>query len=162
MTRRRILSSLLGAVVAVAFDADSARAAPPKEPSVEITVIHALYGDGGLSIDPRLRDLSQLTRDEPFVRYNVYRLLDRARLSLQRGKSASYTLVNGRTLQVTLLDVTDNKGESRYHVRAEIGEPGKRAFLKLLEVTASANEPFFVGGQTHDGGTLFVELAVRP
>ena len=47
-------------------------------------------------------------------------------------------------------------------MRAEIGEPGKKAFLKLLEVTASGNEPFFVGGQSYEGGTLFLELVVRP
>ena len=50
---------------------------------------------------PRLRYLPQLTRDEPFVRYNVYRLLDRKEVSLERGKPIPYPLVNGRTLQVT-------------------------------------------------------------
>ena len=47
-------------------------------------------------------------------------------------------------------------------MRVEIGEPGKQAFLKLLEVTAGPNDPFFVAGQTYEGGTLFLELAMHP
>ena len=45
---------------------------------------------------------------------------------------------------------------------AAIDDPGKQAFLKLLEVTAGVNEPFFVGGQSYEGGTLFLEIVVRP
>ena len=45
-------------------------------PTLEVAVIHALHTDGGTSIDPALKDLPQLTRDQPFVRYNVYKLLD--------------------------------------------------------------------------------------
>jgi hypothetical protein len=55
-----------------------------------------------------------------------------------------------------------DKNERRYQVDAQIGDPGKPAFLKSLHVTASENEPFFVGGQSYRGGTLFVELVVRP
>jgi hypothetical protein len=110
--------------------------------------------------------LPQLTRDQPFVRYNVYKLLERREHGLEVGKPVTTNLVNGRTLQVTLVDapVVDpaNKAARRFHVRAEIGEPGKTAFLKLLEVTASGNEPFFVGGQSYEGGTLFLEFVVRP
>ncbi len=40
--------------------------------------------------------------------------------------------------------------------------PEGQAFLRLLEVTASANEPLFVGRQAYDGGTLVVGLTVRP
>jgi hypothetical protein len=31
-----------------------------------------------------------------------------------------------------------------------------------LQVTTSENEPFFVGGQSYNGGVLFLELLVRP
>ncbi len=113
-------------------------------------------------MDPRLLDLSQLTRDEPFVRYNVYKLLDRAVFPLDVGKPLTDLLVNGRTLQFTLLEVTSDKNGRRYRVRAEIDDPGKKAFLRLLEVTAGASEPFFVGGQSFQAGTLFLEVVVRP
>jgi hypothetical protein len=136
--------------------------AAARTPAIEISVIHATRTDGGASIDPRLRDLPQLTRDEPFLRYNVYKLLERKVLALDPDRPATSVLPNGRTLQVTLADIAEDAGGKRFHVRAEIGEPGKKAFLKLLEVTASANEPFFVGGQSYEGGTLFLELVVRP
>ncbi len=163
MTTRTFLAALLAALLAVLVGVRGGTAlASPPPPVIELSVIHALRADGGASIDPRLRDLPQLTRDEPFVRYNVYKLLERKDLALEPDKPSTSVLVNGRTLQVTLVDVAEDAGSKRFHVRAEIGEPGKKAFLKLLEVTASPNEPFFVGGQSYEGGTLFLELVVRP
>jgi hypothetical protein len=136
--------------------------AASRAPALQLTVIHALTTDAGGSIDPALRDLPQLGRDQPFVRYNVYKLLERKELALEPGKPVESPLPNGRVLQVTLVDASGEGAGRRFHVRAEIGEPGKKAFLKLLEVTASPNEPFFVGGQSYQGGTLFLELAVKP
>jgi hypothetical protein len=150
-----------GAGLAVSVAVAPSPAGAAAGPSVEISVILAQASDGGGSIDPKLRDLPQLTRDQPFVRYNVYRLLERKEVPLEKGKPTPYALVNGRTLQVTLTDVTTEKSEKRYHVRVEIAEPGKQAFLKALEVTAGANEPFFVAGQSYQGGTLFLELQTR-
>jgi hypothetical protein len=151
----------LAFLLAVALPGRRALAAA-RQPSLQVTVIHAMISDAGGSIDPLLRDLPQLGRDQPFVRYNVYKLLDRKELALDPGKPAVTALPNGRVLQVTLVDEVGDGPGRRFHVRAEIGEPGKTAFLKLLEVTASPNEPFFVGGQSYQGGTLFLELAVRP
>ena len=131
-------------------------------PAIEITVIHAMRSDAGASIDPLLRDLPQLGRDAPFDRYNVYKVLQRKQIPLEVSKPAASDLPNGRILQVTLVEPASPASAPRFHVRAEIEEPGKKAFLKLLEVTASPNEPFFVGGQSYEGGTLFLELVVRP
>ncbi len=172
MTRRRALTVV--AALAAGFasmtgtaavaGADSAGAASKSAPTVEISVIYAGRSDAGGSIDPSLRDLPQLTRDQPFVRYNVYKLLERREHPFEVGKPAAYPLANGRALQLTLVDMETTPlphAERRYHVRAAIGEPGKQAFLKLLEVTASEGEPFFVGGQSYQGGTLLLELVVR-
>lgn len=164
MTLRLFAALVVFAVSTGLTDASAGRAfaAGPHGPAIEITIIHAVQSDGGASIDPRLRDLPQLTRDQPFVRYNVYKVLGRQALPLEVGKPATSDLPNGRVLAVTLVDEPRDAQGPRYHVRAEIGEPGKQAFLKLLEVTASGNEPFFVGGQSYQGGTLFLELVVRP
>jgi hypothetical protein len=148
--------AIVGAAGRAAF------AAGPHAPAIEITVIHATHSDAGGAIDPRLRDLPQLGRDPPFDRYNVYKVLERREFPLEAGKPTASPLPNGRVLQVTLVEPAAEAAPRRFHVRAEIGEPGKTAFLKLLEVTASANEPFFVGGQSYEGGTLFLELVVRP
>ncbi len=155
-------TTALPAVVLVGVVGVSAQAAAPKSRAVEISVIHALRVDGGLSIDPGLRDLPQLTREQPFVRYNVYKLLGRKELVVEAGRPVTEWLVNGRALQVTLLDANEQDGHKRFHMRVTIDEPGKGALIKLLEVTASGNEPFFVGGQSYQGGTLFLELIVRP
>lgn len=53
-------------------------------------------------------------------------------------------------------------GEHRYQLQAQISESGKADYLKGLHVTASENQAFFVGGQSYQGGTLFLELVVRP
>jgi hypothetical protein len=152
-------TAVLGLVLAAG---GSAQAAAPKPPTVEISVIHALRVDGGLSIDARLRDLPQLTREQPFVRFNVYKLLGRTELAIEPGRPITESLVNGRLLRITLLDAGEQNEKKRFHLRVAIDEPGKGAVLKLLEVTASGNDPFFVGGQSYQGGTLFLELVVRP
>jgi hypothetical protein len=161
MTRRSLFAAIIVTLSGASLGSRVALGAGVKATSVEISVIHAIRVDGGASIDPQLRDLPQLTTQQPFVRYNVFKLLDRKDLPCEKGKPTAYALVDGRILQVTLVDVADPKNDGRYHLRAEIAGAGKKEFLKLLEVTAGANEPFFVGGQSYRGGTLFLELIVR-
>jgi hypothetical protein len=161
MRRRTTLAALACPLLGVRLLSGVALAAPAG-PSLEVSVIHATRVDGGISIDSQLRDLPQLTRDQPFVRYNVYRLLDRRQFRLEEGKPVSEALANGRLLQVVLEGTAADAGEKRYRVQAQIAEAGKKAFLRSLEVTASANEPFFVAGQSYQGGTLFLELVIRP
>jgi hypothetical protein len=129
-------------------------------PTLELLVIHATRTDGGVSIDPRLRDLPPLTQ-EPFTRYNAYRLIDRKQFPFEKDKPVSASLVNGRRILVTLEAVGEDAGERRYQIQVQIGEPGKKAFLPGLQVTAGASQPFFVGGQSYEGGTLLLELVVR-
>jgi hypothetical protein len=152
-----IAGALAGAAGGVAQAQPGARG-----PTIELVVIHALHTDGAGSIDPKLRDLPQLTSEQPFTRYNVYRLVDRQQFPLEAGKPVSYGLVNGGTLRLSLDGVTQpDSGGRRYQLGAQIGRAGKD-FLRGLQVTASANQPFFVGGQSYQGGTLFVEMVVRP
>jgi len=148
--------------VAIALRAAELQAGTPSRPAVEISVIQANVTDGGITIDSQVPDLSRHAREQPFLRFNTFKLLDRRELPIQVGKPVIDTLVNGRTLQVTLLDIIDRAGDKRFHLRAAIDEPGKQSLLKLLEVTAGANDPFFVAGQSFRGGTLFIEIVVRP
>ncbi len=161
MTARRRFN-VAALVLASALCTAELQAGSPGRPAVEISVIQAALNDGGAALDPQLSDLSRHTREQPFLRFNTFKLLDRRELPIQVGKSVTDTLVNGRTLEVTLLDVTERAGDKRFHLRAGIDEPGKQALLKLLEVTAGANDPFFVAGQAFRGGTLFLEIVVRP
>jgi hypothetical protein len=163
-----IRGSLLGAVpfaAVAAFGvagvtlavAGAARAAAG--PTIELSVIQATHTDGGVAVDPQIHDLPQT--QEPFARYNVFRLLDRKQMPLDMAKPVLFSLVNGRTVQILLGGVSD-AAERRYQLEAHISEPGKADFLKGLHVTASENQAFFVGGQSYQGGTLFLELVVRP
>jgi len=164
MNRRNLLAAAT-AIGAAAIGGGVALGAGAQLRGVEVSVIHATRVDGGGAIDPLLRDLPQLTRQQPFVRYNVFKLLDRRELPIGNGKPVVYSIVDGRSLMVTLADLADAgapaSSDGRYRVRAEIAGPEHREFLKLLEVTASTNEPFFVGGQSYRGGTLFLELVLR-
>jgi hypothetical protein len=133
--------------------------AQPKLASAEIMVLHATQvADGKGSIDPAVGSMPQLKKP-PFSAYNTYKLLDKKSLPLEKGKSVEYPIVNGRVLQVTLLDVTPEK---RFRISAAISQPGGPAFLKLLEVTAAANEPFFVAGQSYNDGILVLGITLKP
>jgi hypothetical protein len=162
MTRSAFLAA--GAAAFLAAATSVAWATPPaRGPNLELTIIHATYVDGGASIDPRLPRLPNLTKSEPFTHYNVFRLLDHKQLALEAGKPVAYELVNGRSVAVTLGGLSQgDAGDRRYQLEAHIGEAGKAAYLKGLQVTLGENQPFYVGGQSFRGGTLFLELVVVP
>jgi hypothetical protein len=162
MMRRTVLEAA-AAVLVTAVWGRRAHAASVEVPSIQLTIIFATHVDGGASIDLRLPNLTRLTKSEPFARYNVFTLLDRRQFPLEAGKAVTYELVNGRNVEVMLAGVTPgDAGEPRYQLEAHIGQPGKAAYLKGLQVTLSANQPFYVGGQSYQGGTLFLELALVP
>jgi hypothetical protein len=168
LSRRRFAALALGAAAALAVGAFAPVIdAQPAKPKVEIMVLHATQDPKGGHIDPQVAKMPQLTQP-PFSAYNSYALLDKKVLGLDAAKTADpwkgkptvpYTLVNGRVLQVTLIDTLADK---RFHVGAEINQPGGASFLKLLEVKAAPNEPFFVAGQSYNGGILVIGITVRP
>jgi len=176
--RRRLAAAALavaGLALAALAMSGAARAASTHGPTLDVILIHAksgpTVGDGGPLIDPQLKDLSPATLQQaPFARYNVYRFLQRQPSPLATGKPVTLLLPNGRTLQATLTGVSSvtnpdgGPGENRYQLEAQIVAPADSGSAPLLslQVTVSANEPFFVGGQGYQGGTMFIELNVRP
>jgi hypothetical protein len=172
--RRQLVAAALavaGVALAALGTVGAARAASTHTPTLEVTLIQATAGDGGLFIDPQLKELSPATvQQAPFVRYSAYRQLQRQPLPLLGNQTVKLLLPNGRTLQATLTGVSiaavdGGPAEKRYQLEAQIvaaADSGTTAFLRSLQVTVSANEPFFVGGQSYQGGTMFIELNVRP
>ena len=168
LSRRRFAALALGAAAALTIGAFAPKIdAQGGKPKIEIMVLHATQDPKGGHIDPQVAKMPQLTQP-PFSAYNSYALLDKKLLPAELMKTADpwkgkptvpYTLVNGRVLQVTVIDQLADK---RYQVGAEINQPGGQAFLKLLEVKASPNEPFFVAGQSYNGGILVIGITVRP
>jgi hypothetical protein len=174
LERRTILVALLAPALAGALLAygPTARAdqipppAPPAAPkapaalivNAEVMVLHATMVPGAGSIDPAIGKMPQLQKP-PFSVFNTYRLLDKKVIPLELGKTGPYTLPNGRVLQVTFANPTQDK---RFHIQVAINQPGGNAYLKLLELTAGANETFFVAGQPYKDGVLVLGITLRP
>jgi hypothetical protein len=124
----------------------------------EIMVLHAKTVAGPGFIDPAIGKMPQLQKP-PFSVFNTYRLLDKKVIPLEIGKMGPYSLPNGRVLQVTFANPTQDK---RFHIQVAINQPGGTAYLKLLELTAGPNETFFVAGQPYKDGILVLGLTMRP
>jgi hypothetical protein len=159
----------IGAFLAITAFAVPASPQPPPPPSrppspasllinAEVMVLHAANLPGPGSIDPAVGNLPQL-RSPPLSAYNTYQVIGRKIIPLVAGNSGTYTLPNGRVLQVSFVGPTSDHG---FHVKTAINQPGGRAFLKLLELTAKPNEPFFVAGQTYNSGNMVLAITLRP
>ena len=160
-TRRFVASALLGSVCALAVPAFSSHveAAEAPDAMAEVMVLHASKKPGEGSIDPGIGKMPQLKKP-PFDAYNTFKLLDKKTISLKKGTPSSYPLVSGQKLELVLLEKT-TESPARYRLGGSIRPPKGEAFLKKIEVSASANEPFFVAGQSYNGGTLVVGITVR-
>jgi hypothetical protein len=130
-------------------------------PRIEVTVIQARRTGGPASMDPRLRDLADIVKSPAFARYDTYRLLDRRELPLTADPPAADLLANGRTLRVRLVDTRGVGADRRFHLSASIDRPDQTPYVRAIDLTAPADEPFFLAGQAFAGGILVLELVVH-
>jgi len=159
-----MITVLFGASVAVASAASaqgsslvkSDRASSTSSVPAEVLVVLAKEEPG--TIDPQLKKLTALRRP-PFNSFRSMKILSRPKLKLTQGKDALVSLPNGRRMKLTLLRVMP---DGRYKVKAAINRPDKSDYLPLLQVVASPGDPFFVAGQSYQGGTLIVGVTVDP
>jgi len=154
-----VIAVLFGASTAFAQGsslARSDRASTVSKVPAEVLVVLAKEEAG--EIDAELKKLTALRRP-PFNSFRSMKILSRPKLTLTPGKDALVSLPNGRRVKLTLLRVMP---DGRYKVKAAINRPNKSDYLPLLQVVASAGDPFFVAGQTHQGGTLVVGVTVDP
>lgn len=148
--------------------APAASAAPVAKANLELMILQASNEDPA-GIDPRIDEgyakgqgpSAQLGKP-PFSAYKTYKLRERKLLGLEKGKSSDVVMPNGRKLQVTLTEVTTEKGEKRYKMSASISQPDGKAYLPLLEVTASEGKSFFVAGQSFEKGSIVLAMTVKP
>ena len=124
----------------------------------EVLIIHALEAEG--VIDPALASIAVLRRP-PFNSYRSMRVLSRPPLQLTLGQAAEIPLPNGRRLRVTLQAISD---DGRFQVSVSINRPNQSDYLREARIIASPGDPFFVAGQTHEGGILLIgiRLGQRP
>ncbi len=150
MTRRALraggLAALALAVVA------PAPAAAQEAVRTEVLVVLAKETPG--EIAPALADLPALRRP-PFNAFRSMEILERQQKRLRVGQGEDVTLPNGRHLRIQLQRVMP---DGRFRVRVSIRREGENAYLPLLQVVASPGDPFFVAGQSHDGGTLVIGI----
>jgi len=153
-----VLGAWLYGGVASAQQTSLARSDRGATSSVPAEVLVVLAKEEEGKIDPQLKKLTALRRP-PFNSFRSMKILSKPKLTLTPGKDEIVSLPNGRRLKLTLLRVMP---DGRYKVRAAINRPNKSDYLPLLQVVASAGDPFFVAGQSYQGGTLVVGVTVDP
>lgn len=135
---------------------ESAVLAQSETVPAEVLVVLAKEEAG--TIDPQLKTLPALKRP-PFNSFRSMEVLSRPKVKLTTGKDTLVSLPNGRRVKLTLLRVMP---DGRYRIKASINKPNKSDYLPLLQVVASAGDPFFIAGQAYRGGTLVIGVTVDP
>ncbi|MEM7434446.1 MAG: hypothetical protein AAF436_04775 [Myxococcota bacterium] len=130
--------------------------APTGGVPAEVLVVLAQEESG--KIDPELKKLTALRRP-PFNSFRSMKVLSKPKVKLVPGRDAVVSLPNGRRLKLALLQIMP---DGRFKMKVSINRPEKADYLPLLQVVASAGDPFFVAGQTYEGGTLVVGVTVDP
>lgn len=151
--RIRPLLALLLVLVPGSVSAQGKAKDTPALPG-EVFVILASAEPG--PVDPSLGNVKAL-QEPPFNGFASMKIVSRTPLSLAGAASASVELPNGRHLQLTLLE---RMPDGRAKVQVSINRPSQKDYLPLLQVIASAGEPFFVAGQKHQGGTLIIGVRI--
>ena len=138
------LGAILFAPIAKAADA------PVKG---EVLVILAKEAEG--EYDAKLKQMPALQKP-PFNSFKSMKVLSTNAIELVGETATTVALPNGRSLQLKLLE---KMPDGRHKVQVSINRAGKQDYLPLLTVIASG-EPFFVAGQSFEGGTLVIGVRV--
>ena len=147
MTRLLQAAFAISMMLVAARSAEAQRATPG-----EVVVVLAKEAPG--TIAPELAELTALRRP-PFDSFRSMEVLERRALSLRVGTPAEVVLPNGRKLRIELQRIGP---DGRFRVKVSIQREGEQDYLPLLQVVASPGDPFFVAGQSHQGGTLVIGI----
>jgi hypothetical protein len=145
------VSGIAPALLLTALAAPAVVRADDAKVSGEVTVVLAKEAEG--EYDAKLKQLPALQKP-PFNGFKSMKVLSTTPVELGADKTPSVALPNGRSLQLKLLE---NMADGRHKVQIAIKQEGKPD--KLITVVASG-EPFFVAGQSFEGGTLVIGVRV--
>lgn len=120
----------------------------------QVLIVLAKEEDG--TIDPALRGESALRRP-PFNSFRSMKVLEKAKIELDKGDPEQVDLPNNRKLRIEL---QQKLPDGRFRVKVSINRPDENDYLPLLTVVASPGDPFFVAGQSYKGGTLVIGLRI--
>lgn len=151
----RSLLNFLKACVMAFLIAAPARTALAADATVKGQVLVILAKEEAGPVDDQLKKLQALQK-APFNAYKSMQVLSTHDVEVGADKAALVELPNGRTLQLKLLE---RMSDGRHKVQVSINRPGKSDYLPLLTVIVSS-EPFFVAGQSYQGGTLVIGVRV--
>jgi hypothetical protein len=147
LTAALVAPAILFAPPAVADDAQSVKV------SGEVIVVLAKEAEG--EYDGKLKQMPALQKP-PFNSFKSMKVLSTTQVELGTDKAPTVQLPNGRSLQLKLVE---RMPDGRHKVQVSINRAGKQDYLPLLTVIASG-EPFFVAGQSYEGGTLVIGVKV--
>lgn len=158
---KTLLTSLLalGALVLVASAAhaeDKPAPVPAKSKDALAGEVIVILASAEGSVDPSLESIKAL-KEPPFNAYKSMKILSRTPIVLEGTQSVTIELPNGRRLQLALME---RMADGRAKVQVSINKPNQKDYLPLLQVIASAGEPFFVAGQKFQGGTLVIGVRI--
>lgn len=150
------ISRCLPAVAALVVATLAAPAQAQRPGTVRGEVLVVLAKEAAGRMDPALANVPALRRP-PFNAFRSMEVLSRPRVDLRVNRPTTVELPNGRRLQLVLQQVMP---DGRYRVRVSINRPNQNDYLPLLQVVASPGDPFFVAGQSHQGGTLVIGIRI--
>lgn len=154
VTRRAFAVAALGALLVPLVNSERVAHADGT-PRADVLVIHAATVPGAGSMDPKLANLRQL-KNVPFNGYNSFKVLDsKSALALAK-VGPSVALPNGYNFSLSLSSV---EGKT-LHIVPSLSKTA--APHPLPEVSAKAGEPFFVAGQSYQGGILIIAVTATP
>lgn len=145
-----IVAALVATVAALAAPASA------QDRPVEGEVLVVLAKEEAGQIDPALTNVPALRRP-PFNSFRSMRVLSRPEITLRSSRPVHVELPNGRRLQLELQQVMP---DGRFRIKVSINRPNQNDYLPLLQVVASPGDPFFVAGQSYQGGTLVIGVRV--
>lgn len=147
-------STSVAIVLTTLFSLTSTADAQTSDIPAQVLVVLAKEEPG--EVDPGLREEPAL-RKPPFNSFRSMKVLSRPEIKLGLNKPVEIELPNGRRLQLLLHQVMP---DGRYRVKVAINRPNQKDYLPLLQVVAAPGDPFFVAGQSHEGGTLVIGVRV--
>lgn len=148
------LATSMAAVFALPLAAIPTARADDQELGCEVLVVLAKEEQG--TIDPSLRDEPALRRP-PFNAFRSMKVLSKPSMKLRVKQPKEIALPNGRKLRLAVEQVMP---DGRYRVKVSINRPNQNDYLPLLQVVASPGDPFFVAGQSFQGGTLVIGVRI--
>ncbi len=159
-TRRTVLKILAGSGLALVASSAAMRDALAQASymvGAEVMVMHAT--NEGKGIDPGIGDLPELKKP-PFSSYDTYKLLEKPKLTLKKGKEQETKLPNDYKLFLTFKDVLAKNTGDQFSVGARIRKPKDENDFVSVGFTTPKGKLFFLAGPKHGKGILVLAIKI--